>query len=138
MEKYKILNFKIFGDERGALTAIEGNKEIPFDIKRVFYIYNTTDKNIVRGNHANRKTKFVLIMLAGSSKVKIFDEKGGVQEIVELNSPDKGLFLENMVWKEMYDFSKDAILIVFSNKHYNEGEYMRNFEEYCRTVNGEC
>ena len=132
MEKYKILNFKIFGDERGALTAIEGNKEIPFDIKRVFYIYNTKDKNIVRGDHANRKTKFVLIMLAGSSKVKIFDEKGGVQEIVELNSPDKGLFLENMVWKEMYDFSSDSVLLTLANEPYDENEYIRNYQEYLK------
>lgn len=129
MEKYKILNFKIFGDERGALTAIEGNKEIPFDIKRVFYIYNTTDKNIVRGNHANRKTKFVLIMLAGSSKVKIFDEKGGVQEIVELDSPDKGLFLKNMVWKEMYDFTDNSVMLVLASEPFDEFEYIDTYEE---------
>jgi dTDP-4-dehydrorhamnose 3,5-epimerase-like enzyme len=129
MEKYKILNFKIFGDERGALTAIEGNKEIPFDIKRVFYIYNTKDKNIVRGDHANRKTKFVLIMLSGSSKVKIFDEKGGVQEIVELDSPDKGLFLENMVWKEMYDFTDNSVMLVLASEPFDEFEYIDTYEE---------
>ena len=134
METHKLLNFKIFGDERGALTAIEGNKEIPFDIKRVFYIYNTKDKNVIRGNHANRKTKFVLIMLSGSCKVKIFDFNGGVQEIVELDSPDKGLFLENMVWKEMYDYTDNSVMLVLASEPFDALEYIDTYEELLEEI----
>ena len=119
----------MFGDERGSLTALEENKEIPFDIKRVFYIYNTKDKNVVRGDHANRKTKFVLVMLAGSAKVKVYDYNGGIQEIVELNSPDKGLFLENMVWKEMYDFTDNSVMLVLASEHFDALEYIDTYEE---------
>ena len=129
MKNYKLLNFKIFGDERGSLTALEGNKEIPFDIKRVFYIYNTTGRNVIRGNHANRKTKFVMVMLSGSSKVKIYDYNGGIQEIVELDAPNKGMFLENMVWKEMYDFTDNSVMLVLASEHFDEFEYIDTYEE---------
>jgi len=134
MENYKVLDFKIFGDERGSLTALEENKEVPFDIKRVFYIYNTTGKKVIRGNHANRKTKFVLIMLAGSSKVKIFDYKGGIQEIVELDTPNKGLFLDNMVWKEMYDFSDNSVMLVLASEHFDALEYIDTYEELLEQI----
>lgn len=134
MKNYKVLNFKIFGDERGSLTAIEGNKEIPFDIKRVFYIYGTKGKNVVRGDHANRKTKFALVMLSGSAKVKVFDYQGNVQEIVELDSPDKGLFLENMVWKEMYDFSDGSVMLVLASEHFDKDEYIGSYEELLEEI----
>jgi len=134
MKNYEVLNFKIFGDERGSLIALEEYKEIPFDIKRVFYIFNTKDKNVVRGDHANRKTKFVLVMLAGSSKVKVFDNNGGIQEIVELDAPNKGLFLENMVWKEMYDFTDNSVMLVIASEHFDEFEYIDTYEDLLKEL----
>ena len=130
---YKILELKEYGDEKGNLVVAEGGGiDIPFDIKRVFYIYGS-DGDIVRGQHANRKTQFVLINVAGTSKVLVDD--GRQKEIIELNKPRMGLFLDTMVWKEMYDFSPDSVLLVLCSEHFDETEYIRDYEVYLQEVN---
>lgn len=131
-ERCKILNFKDLGDERGKLVVIEGNQDIPFEIKRTFYIYDS-DNDVVRGQHANRESEFVLINVAGSSKVRITD--GKEEFIVELNKPMMGVYLPKMVWKDMYDFSSDSVLLVLASTHYDGKEYIRNYEEYISEVN---
>lgn len=135
MESYKVLNFKIFGDDRGSLTAIEGNKDIPFDIKRVFYIFDTKGQDIIRGNHANRKTKFILVMLSGSCEVKVYNNEGSIQEVVKLDSPDKGLFLNNMVWKEMCNFSDGSVMLVLASELFDKDEYIDTYEELLEEIN---
>ena len=99
----------------------------PFDIKRVFYIYGS-DNEVVRGQHANRESEFVLINVGGTSKVRI--DNGHSEAIVELNKPMMGLYIPTMVWKDMYDFSEDSILLVLASTHYDGNEYIRNYEEY--------
>ncbi len=126
-EQMKILEFKDFGDDRGNLVVVEGSWDIPFEIKRVFYIYGSDDK-VVRGCHANLKSEFVMINVAGTSKVKV--DNGEESRIVELNRPRMGLYLKSNVWKEMYDFSPDSILLVLSSEHYDEHEYVRDYETY--------
>lgn len=130
---YKLLDFKIRGDERGSLVPVEGGIDIPFEIKRVFYIFDTRGKDIIRGDHANRKSKFVLIMLTGSCKIKVFSNDG-THEIIELNSPNKGLFLENMVWKEMYDFSDGSVMLVLASEHFDAEEYIDTYEELLKEL----
>lgn len=130
-ERCKILNFKDLGDERGKLVVIEGNQDIPFEIKRTFYIYDS-DNDVVRGQHANRESEFVLINVAGSSKVRITD--GYEEFVVELNKPMMGVYIPKMVWKDMYDFSSDSVLLVLASTHYNGKEYIRDFEEYKKEV----
>lgn len=130
-EKCPILNFKDLGDERGKLVVIEGNESIPFDIKRVFYIYGS-DSTVVRGQHANRESEFVLINVAGTSKVRITD--GEEEMIVELNKPMMGVYIPKMIWKDMYDFSSDSVLLVLANTHYDGKEYIRDYEEYLKMV----
>ena len=130
-EKCPILNFKDLGDERGKLVVIEGNESIPFDIKRVFYIYGS-DSTVVRGQHANRESEFVLINVAGTSKVRITD--GKEEMIVELNKPMMGVYIPKMIWKDMYDFSNDSVLLVLANTHYDGKEYIRDYEEYLRII----
>ena len=126
-EKCPILFFSDLGDERGKLVVIEGGQGIPFDIKRVFYIYGS-DSTVVRGQHANRESEFVLINVAGNSKVRITD---GTEEIVvELNRPMMGVYIPKMIWKDMYDFSEDSVLLVLASTHYNGEEYIRNYESY--------
>lgn len=125
---YKIINFNEMGDERGSLVVVEGNIDIPFEIKRVFYIYGS-DSDVVRGLHANRESEFVIINVSGSSKVKIKDGLNN-QEVVELSKPRIGLYIPKMIWKEMYDFSKDSVLLVLASTHYDGTEYMRDFDEY--------
>ena len=121
-ERCKIINFKDLGDERGKLVVIEGNKDIPFEIQRVFYIYGS-DADVVRGQHANRESEFVLINVAGTSKVRITDGKD--EFIVELNKPMMGVYIPKMVWKDMYDFSADSVLLVLASTHYDGKEIGR-------------
>lgn len=131
-ERYSILEFPELGDERGNLVVVEGGRQIPFDIQRVFYIYGSDD-TVVRGQHANLRSEFVLVNVAGSSKVKVDD--GYETRIIELNKPRMGLYLSRMLWKEMYDFSPDAVLLVLSNEHYDGSEYVRDYDEYLRLLN---
>ena len=126
-EQCKVLNFKDLGDERGKLVVVEGSQDIPFKIERVFYIYGS-DSEVVRGQHANRESEFVLINVGGTSKVRI--DNGHSEAIIELNKPMMGLYIPTMVWKDMYDFSEDSILLVLASTHYNGKEYIRNYEEY--------
>ncbi len=130
-EHYKIIELPEMGDERGNLVIIEGNQDIPFEIKRVFYMYGT-DSTMVRGSHANRKSEFVLINVAGSTKIKIDD--GFSTAVVELNKPRMGIYIPAMLWKDMYDFSDDSVLLVLSNEHYDDSEYIRDYDEYKKII----
>lgn len=130
-EKCPILFFKDLGDERGKLVVIEGGEAVPFDIKRVFYIYGS-DSTVVRGQHANKKSEFVLINVAGKSKVKITDGKESM--VVELDKPMMGVYLPPMIWKEMYDFSSDSVLLCLASTHYNSEEYIRDYDDFLKIM----
>lgn len=131
-EQYKLIEFVDLGDERGNLVVIEGEgMDIPFDIKRVFYIYGS-DSTVVRGQHANRETEFLLVNVSGTSKVKV--DNGEESEIIELNKPRQGLYLSSMLWKDMYDFSKDSVLLVLASRHYDGGEYIRDYDDYLEAL----
>lgn len=130
-EHFKVFEFNEMGDERGNLVVIEGNEDVPFEIKRIFYMYGTNG-DWIRGQHANRKSDFVLVNVAGRSKVKIDD--GFSTAIVELNKPRMGIYIPRMIWKEMYDFSKDSIMLVLSNEHYDADEYIRDYDDYLDAV----
>lgn len=125
MKKYKLLEFPELGDERGHLVVIENLKDIPFEIKRIFYIYGTKP-SVIRGQHANKISRFVLINLAGKCKIKVND--GENEEIIILDKPHHGIYLDRMVWKDMYDFSEDSILLVLSDSVYLKDEYIRDID----------
>ena len=127
----RLLEWKDLGDERGNLVVVEGNMDIPFEIKRIFYIYGSDD-TVVRGQHANRLSEFVMINVSGTSKVKV--DNGEESRVIELNRPRMGLYLKNNIWKDMYDFSADSILIVLASEHYDESEYIRDYQEYLRFI----
>ncbi len=133
-EHYKILEFNEMGDERGNLVVIEGNKDIPFEIKRIFYMYGT-DATMIRGSHANRKSEFVLVNVAGKTKIKVDD--GFSTAVIELNKPRMGIYIPKMVWKDMYDFSEDSVLLVLSNEYYDSNEYIRDYDEYMKEIKKE-
>lgn len=128
---YKKLVFDQKGDDRGHLVVVEGLKDIPFDVKRIFYIYGS-NQDVVRGMHANRNSEFVFINVNGKSKIKIDDGKN--TEIIELNQAHTGLYLDKMLWKEMYDFSPDSVLLVLTNTLYDDQEYIREYSEYLKEV----
>ena len=132
MDKVQMLEFPQRGDDRGHLVIVEGGIDVPFEIKRAFYIYGS-DADVVRGCHANRKSEFVLINVAGNSKVKVKDGEGN-EAIFCLNRPHTGIYLPTMVWKEMYDFSEDSVLLVLASEHYDPEEYIRDYEEFERVI----
>lgn len=129
-----VLQFSDLGDERGKLVVIEGGQSIPFDIKRIFYIYES-DSTVVRGQHANRNSEFVLVNVAGQSKVRITD--GTEEFVVELNKPMMGVYIPQMIWKDMYDFSSDSVLLVLASTHYDAQEYIRDYNDYIEIVKKE-
>ena len=124
----KMLEFPQLGDDRGHLVVVEGNGDIPFEIKRIFYIYGS-DSDVVRGRHANRRSSFCLINVCGTSKVKAIDINGN-EKIFYLERPHIGVYLPPMIWKDMYDFSADSILLVLSDEHYDASEYIRDFDDF--------
>ena len=129
MNKVRMIDFPQHGDERGHLVIVEGGQDIPFEIKRAFYIYGS-DRDVIRGQHANRKTEFVLINVAGTSKVKVKDGEGN-EAIFCLNRPHTG------VWKDMYDFSEDSVLLVLASEHYDSSEYIRDYSIFVREIRSE-
>ena len=131
-KKFKVIDFQELGDPRGHLVVAESNKEVPFLIQRIFYIYGTKD-GVVRGQHANRESEFMLINLQGSVKIVIDD--GRQKDTVILNNAHQGVYLDKMVWKDMCEFSSDSILLVLSSMSYDASEYIRDYDEFVREVN---
>lgn len=135
VDNVQILEFRQHGDERGHLVVVEGKQDVPFDIKRIFYIYGS-DNEVIRGRHANKRTEFVLINVAGTSKVRVDDGKGN-EIVVSLNRPHTGIYLPRMVWKDMYEFSEDSVLLCLASEHYDASEYIRDYDEFVKCVNSE-
>ncbi len=131
IEQCRSIEFPQKGDERGHLVIVEGNQDIPFEIKRVFYIYGS-DQDVIRGRHANYRSEFVLINVAGTSKVKVDD--GTYQKIYHLDRPHIGIYLPKLVWKDMYDFSEDSVLLCLASEHYDADEYIRDYNTYLEII----
>lgn len=131
MSLVKLINLPSFGDERGGLVAIESNHSIPFDVKRLYYIFNTTQKP--RGFHAHIDLKQVAICLKGSCRFIL--DNGSTKEEVVLDNPTQGLVIEGLIWREMHDFSEDCVLLVLASEHFTEQDYIRNYNEFLRVVN---
>lgn len=125
--------FQPHGDERGQLVALEENRDIPFNIKRIYYMYDTVE-GVVRGCHAHKSLEQILICIHGKCKIKL--DNGREQKIVLLEKPYEGLYVGKNMWREMYDFSKDAVLMVLASELYDESDYIRNYEEFLAIVCG--
>lgn len=126
-----MISFEPHGDDRGQLVAIEEHKNIPFDVKRVYYIYDTLT-DVRRGFHAHRSLEQVLVCVHGSCKILLDD--GTDKETVVLDCPTKGLYVSNVVWREMYDFSPDAVLLVLASEYYDESDYIRNYDDFLKYI----
>ena len=124
--------FQQHGDERGQLVALEDHKDIPFEIKRVYYMYDT-GKGVTRGQHAHKSLEQILICIHGSCKLML--DNGKEKKIVSLEKPYEGLYISNNIWREMYDFSSDAVLMVLASDVYKEEDYIRNYDEFLKFVN---
>lgn len=131
MSLIKLLDLPSFGDERGGLVAIESEQSIPFEVKRLYYIFNTANKP--RGFHAHIDLKQVAICLKGSCRFILDD--GQHKEEVVLDSPTQGLIIEGLVWREMHDFSEDCVLLVLASEHFTEDDYIRDYDDFLKVVN---
>lgn len=127
--KKELIDFRINGDDRGSLIALEENSNVPFDVKRVYYIFNTKDK-VRRGFHAHKDLKQLAICVSGSCKFLLDD--GKEKETVELNSPEQGLLLEGLIWREMFDFSKDCVLMVLADAYYDANDYIKDYKVFLK------
>lgn len=125
----KIINFQTLGDDRGSLVALEVGKQIPFDIKRAYYIFDTKP-GVRRGFHAHRKLQQVAVCVRGECKFLLDD--GTSHVTVLLDQPNKGLYIGSMVWREMYDFTEDCVLLVLADQLYDESDYIRSHADFLR------
>jgi len=125
--------FKPLGDERGSLVALEANKSVPFDIKRVYCIFGTKE-GVSRGFHAHRNLKQVAVCVTGSCRFTL--DNGKLREEVVLNDSTKGLLIQNLTWREIHDFSPDCVLMVLASEYYNESDYIRDYDDFLGVVNG--
>ncbi len=130
-DSYEILKFKKIGDKDGYLTPIEAENDIPIEIRRVYYIYDTSP-DIVRGNHAHSRLEQVLICLKGSCDILI--DNGSDKKTIRLESYTEGLYLKKGIWREMSNFSENCILLVLANAKYHEDEYIRDYNEFLKSV----
>ena len=125
----ELLDFKTLGDDRGSLIALEENYNTPFAIKRVYYIFETKS-GVRRGYHAHKYLKQLAICISGSCSFLLDD--GTTKKNILLDSPNKGLLIEGLVWREMYDFSEDCILLVIASEHFNEDDYIRDYDTFLK------
>ena len=127
----KLIQLQTHGDERGSLVALEDQKNVPFTIHRVYYLFGTKE-GVRRGFHAHRQTAQLAIVVRGSCRFHLDDGKEKVELL--LDNPAQGLLLPPLLWHEMYDFSEDCILMVLANAHYDESDYIRNHNEFIEGI----
>lgn len=123
--------FQPHGDDRGQLIALEEFRDIPFRIKRVYYMYDTA-KDVIRGFHAHRHLQQILVCIHGSCKIRL--DNGKEKKVVPLEKPYEGLYVSNNMWREMYDFSKDAVLMVLASEVYKEDDYIRDYDTFLQMI----
>lgn len=133
MSLIQLIDFPPLGDDRGSLVALESQRSIPFDVKRVYYIFGT-QQGVSRGFHAHKQLKQVAVCVTGECRMVLDD--GVHREEVWLDSATKGILIEKMVWREMHDFSKDCVLLVLASEYYDENDYIRNYQEFLKAING--
>lgn len=127
-----LMKFSDITDKYGHLTPVEGKTDIPFVIKRVYYI-TRVDQGTTRGYHSHRKLHQVLICLNGSVKIRLKNPRE--EEIVELNDPAVGLYIGPFIWREMFEFTEGSVLLILASEYYDESDYIRNYDFYLEEAN---
>lgn len=128
---YQLINFMVRGDYTGNLVPIEGGKDIPFDIKRIYYIWGTQN-DIIRGHHAHKKLEQVIICVSGSCDFIL--DNGKTRENVHLGSGNQGLYIKHNIWREFTNFTPDCVILVLASEHYDESDYIRDYDTFLREV----
>ncbi len=127
--KISLLELDVHGDERGSLIALENHKNVPFDVRRVYFLYDTK-LGVRRGFHAHKKLLQLAVVVRGSCRILLDDGREKVE--VSLCKPEQGLLIEPMVWHEMYEFSEDCVLMVLADDLYDESDYIRNYDDFLK------
>ena len=127
MKLINTIEFKKLGDDRGSLISLEQHKNIPFEVKRIYYIFGTKE-GVSRGFHAHKNLEQVAICVKGSCRFLLDDGKN--KEEIVLDDPSIGLYISNITWREMHDFSEDCVLIVLASELYDESDYIRNYQDF--------
>lgn len=130
--KPTLINFQALGDERGQLVAVEAGKSIPFSVRRVYYIFNT-QTSVERGLHAHKALNQVAVAVSGSCEMVL--DTGKNKTTVLLDSPEKGVFIGPGVWRIMRNFSPDCVLLILADQHYDEADYIRDYDEFIKWIN---
>lgn len=123
----KLLGFNTISSPLGNLVPLETLEQIPFKVKRVYYIYGVPN-DVTRGFHSHRLLEQVLICMHGTVKIRVKTPVS--EEVIALEKPNVGLYIGHMVWREMFDFSEDAVLVVLASEHYTEDDYIRDYGRY--------
>lgn len=127
MKNCRLINLKEISDKRGFLIPLEYPAQLPFDLKRIYYIYGVP-KGEKRGFHSHNDLEQILIAISGT--VKILIKTPYEEEVVLLDNPNKGLYIGPMIWREMFDFSEDAVLLTLASSKYDESDYIRDYKDY--------
>lgn len=131
MSLVKLIDLTLRGDERGKLAVFESINTVPFEIKRVYYLTDTKS-DVSRGYHAHKQLEQVAVCVSG--KCRMLLDNGSEKEEIWLDSPDKAIRIESMVWHEMHDFSEDCVLLVLASELYDEADYIRKYSEFIEEV----
>lgn len=127
----ELVPLQVYGDSRGSLIALEDHRNVPFDIRRIYYLFGTLE-GVSRGFHAHKALRQMAIAVRGSCQFLLDD--GREKHTLTLADPTVGLMLEPMVWHEMHQFSEDCVLIVLADEHYDESDYIRNYDDFLKQI----
>lgn len=131
---YKLIEFPVHGNHEGKLVALEKNNDFPFEIKRVYYIWDTVH-DAIRGKHAHKDLQQVIICVKGECDFILDD--GKTRETVHLNNPAQGLYIKNYIWREFTNFSEDCVVMVLASEHYNPDDYIHDYEKFLKEVSSD-
>lgn len=126
----KLIPLQVHGDERGSLIALEQDKNIPFEVKRIYYLFNTKE-GVRRGFHAHKELTQLVIAVRGSCRFLL--DNGSEKINLLLDNPAQGLLIDSCIWREMYDFSEDCVLLVLADELYDENDYIRDYDNFIKT-----
>lgn len=128
---YKLIDFSIHGDHNGKLVSLEKNSDFPFEIKRVYYVWDTSH-DVVRGKHSHKKLQQVIICIHGSCDFILDD--GSKRERIHLDNPAQGLYISNNIWREFTNFSEDCVIVVLASEPYIPDDYIHDYEVFKKSV----
>lgn len=132
IDQCRLLRLPLLSDSRGSLSFVEGGRHVPFEIKRIYYLYDVPSAS-TRGGHAHKALHQLMIAISGSFWISVSDGRGGSREF-HLSTPDQGLYICPMIWRELDRFSTGAVCLVLASEYYDDADYFRRHDDYVQAV----